>query len=167
MKALAVLFVAYSTVAFAQSAETGKATLKNAQGQVVGEVMLTETAHGVLIHTTLTGVPAGTHAFHVHTTGTCEPPFTSAGGHFNPAAKQHGVENMSGMHAGDMPNVQVAADGALTFDVFNADVTLKPGTNSLFKEGGTALVLHGGADDYKSDPAGNAGPRIACGIITH
>ena len=75
--------------------------------------------------------------------------------------------NEMGMHAGDMPNVVVPADGNLTFDVLNPNVTLKAGPNSLFKDGGTALMLHGGADDYKGDPAGNAGPRIACGVITH
>jgi Cu-Zn family superoxide dismutase len=167
MKRLAIMFVACSTAAFAQAPETAKAVMKDAQGKVVGEVTLTETPHGVLIHAALTGIPAGTHAFHLHTTGSCEPPFTSAGGHFNPATMQHGLLNPAGMHAGDMPNVQVPADGNATFDVLNPGVTLKPGLNSLFKEGGTAIVLHGGADDYKSDPAGSAGPRIACGVITH
>lgn len=166
MKGLAFMLVACSTVALAQSPETGKAELRDAQGRSVGQVTLTETPHGVLIHAVLAGVPGGTHAFHVHATGKCEPPFTSAGGHFNPGAMQHGIENEKGMHAGDMPNVQVGADGSLTFDVLNPQVTLKAGANSLFKDGGTAIVLHGGADDYKSDPAGNAGPRIACGVVT-
>ncbi len=166
MKRLAILLVACSTAAFAQ--ETAKADMKNAAGQSVGTVTLTETPHGVLIHATLIGVGAGAHAFHVHATGMCEAPFTSAGGHFNPATKQHGMLNGMGMHAGDMPNVQVGSDGALTFDVLNPSITLKAGApNSLFKEGGTALVLHGGADDYKSDPAGNAGARMACGVVTH
>ena len=166
MKRLAILLAACSSIALAQSPETGKAELKDAQGKPVGQVTLTETAHGVLFHVTLTGVPAGAHAFHVHATGTCEPPFTSAGGHFNPGTAQHGMMNPMGMHAGDMPNVEVPADGNLVFDVLNPAVTLKAGANSLFKAGGTALVLHGGPDDYKSDPAGNAGPRIACGVVT-
>ncbi len=167
MKALAVMLVACSTVALAQSPETAKAELKDASGKSVGVVNLIETPHGVLMHVKLTGVPAGTHAFHVHATGKCEAPFTTAGGHFNPDAKQHGAMNEMGMHAGDMPDVEVPSDGNLTFDVLNPGVTLKAGANSLFKDGGTALMLHGGADDYKSDPAGNAGPRIACGVITH
>jgi len=167
MKRLAILLVACSTAVLAQAPETAKAVLKDAQGKAVGEVTLTETPHGVLIHAVLTGVPAGAHAFHLHTTGTCEPPFASAGGHFNPATMQHGLINPMGMHAGDMPNVVVPADGSVTFDVLNPSVTLKAGSNSLFKEGGTAIVLHGGADDYKSDPAGNAGARIACGVVTH
>jgi Cu-Zn family superoxide dismutase len=168
MKALAIMLVACSTVALAQSAETAKAELKDASGKTVGTASLTETPHGVLMHVKLTGAPAGTHAFHVHAVGKCEAPFTTAGGHFNPDSKQHGALNEMGMHAGDMPDVDVPADGNLTFDVLNPAVTLKAGAaNSLFKEGGTALMLHGGADDYKSDPAGNAGPRIACGVITH
>ena len=167
MKALAFMLVACSTVVLAQSAETAKAELKDASGKTVGQVTLTETSNGVLMHAVLSGVPAGPHAFHVHATGKCEAPFTSAGGHFNPATKQHGAANEMGMHAGDMVNVQVPADGNLSFDVLNPNVTLKAGANSLFKDGGTALMLHGGADDYKSDPAGNAGPRIACGVITH
>jgi Cu-Zn family superoxide dismutase len=167
MKRLAIMLAACSTVALAQSPETARADLQDAQGKSVGMVTLTETPHGVLIHAAMTGIPAGTHAFHVHTTGVCAAPFTSAGGHFNPAARQHGVENEMGMHAGDMPNIVAGPDGTVTFDVLNSAVTLKAGANSLFKDGGTALVIHGGADDYKSDPAGNAGPRIACGVITH
>jgi superoxide dismutase, Cu-Zn family len=151
----------------AQSAgEQAKATLKDAAGQTVGEATLTDTPHGVLLHVELTKAAPGIHAFHIHQTGKCEAPFTSAGGHFNPASKQHGVENAMGMHAGDMPNIDVPASGALTFDVFDHDVTLKPGANSLLDADGSAIVIHAGADDYKSDPAGNAGARAICGIVT-
>jgi Cu-Zn family superoxide dismutase len=166
MKRLAFMLVACSTVAFAQTPEMTKVELKDANGKGVGMVLLTDTPHGVLMKVTLMGVAAGPHAFHVHAVGKCEPPFTSAGGHFNPDSKQHGAMNDMGMHAGDMPNVVVPADGNISFDVLNPNVTFKAGPNSLFKDGGTALMLHGGADDYKSDPAGNAGPRIACGVIT-
>jgi Cu-Zn family superoxide dismutase len=165
MKCLAVAMIGWSAVAFAQAPAQAKAELKNAQGQVVGEVTLTESPHGVLIHAALTGVPAGPHAFHVHETGACVAPFTSAGGHFNPGAKQHGIENPMGMHAGDMPNIEVPREGALTFDVLDRDVTLGPGPNSLLRPGGTAIVVHQVGDDYKSDPAGAAGARIACGVI--
>ena len=168
MKALAFMLVACSTVALAQSAETAKAELKDASGKSVGQVTLTETPNGVLMHAVLSGIPAGAHAFHVHAAGKCEAPFTTAGGHFNPAPKQHGASTEMGMHAGDMVNVQVPADGNLSFDVLNPNVTLKAGAaNSLCKDGGTARMIHCCADDYKSDPAGNAGPRIACGVITH
>jgi Cu-Zn family superoxide dismutase len=151
----------------AQAPTTARATLKNAQGETVGQAMLTETPHGVLIKTTLTGVPPGVHAFHIHAVGQCEPPFTTAGGHFNPTAKEHGIENPRGMHAGDMPNVDVPADGQLTFERLAEHVTLATGSASLFDADGSALVLHAGADDYTSDPAGNAGARLACGVVTH
>jgi superoxide dismutase, Cu-Zn family len=151
-------------VVFAQG--TAKAELKDAQGQTVGTVALTETPHGVLIHATLTNVPAGIHAFHIHQTGACEAPFTTAGGHFNPATKQHGITNPMGMHAGDMPNIEVPMGGRLTFDVLAPNVTLAAGPTSVFDADGSALVIHATADDYKTDPAGNAGARIACGIVT-
>ncbi|MES1256113.1 MAG: superoxide dismutase family protein [Acidobacteriota bacterium] len=143
-----------------------KAELKDAQGQTVGTATLTDTPHGVLIHAVVNNVPAGTHAFHIHQTGACVAPFTTAGGHFNPAAKQHGIVNPMGMHAGDMPNIEVPAGGQLTFDVLAEGVTLAAGPNSVFDADGSALVLHQTGDDYKSDPAGNAGTRIACGVIT-
>ena len=167
MKGLALMLVACSTAALAQMPETAKAELKDANGKAIAMVTLTETPHGVLMRGMLMNAPSGVHAFHVHAVGKCEAPFTSAGGHFNPDSKQHGMSNDMGMHAGDMPNVVVPADGNLTFDVLNPNVTFKAGPNSLFKDGGTALMLHGGADDYKGDPAGNAGPRVACGVITH
>jgi Cu-Zn family superoxide dismutase len=150
----------------AQAPTPAQASLKNAQGETVGQATLTETPHGVLIKTTLTGVPPGVHAFHIHAVGQCEPPFTTAGGHFNPTSKEHGIENPRGMHAGDMPNVTVPADGQLTFEQLAGQVTLGEGPNSLFDDDGSALVLHAGADDYRSDPAGNAGGRLACGVVT-
>jgi superoxide dismutase, Cu-Zn family len=148
------------------ASDQAKADLKNAEGQSVGNVTLMDTPHGVMMHVVLTNVPEGVHAFHLHTTGKCEPPFTTAGGHFNPTSKQHGIENAMGMHAGDMPNINVPAGGKLTFDIFNPDVTLKAGANSLMDADGSAVVLHAAADDYKGDPAGNAGARIACGVVT-
>jgi Cu-Zn family superoxide dismutase len=165
------LLVGLSVVSAAVLAQNAgaqaKAELKDAQGKSVGSVTLTEAPHGVLLHAMLMGLPAGTHAFHIHTTGTCEAPaFTSAGGHLNPTSKQHGMMNPMGMHAGDMPNVQMPADGMITFEVFVAGVTLGTGPDGVFKTGGTAIVVHGGADDYKGDPAGNAGPRIACGVVS-
>src|SRR5205807_2685722 len=124
------------------------------------------TPHGVLIHVNMTNAPAGVHAFHIHETGKCEPPFTSAGGHFNPTKKQHGLENAMGMHAGDMPNIDVPSNGALAFDVLDHDVTLRLGSNSLLDTDASAIVIHDKGDDYKSDPAGNAGDRVICGVIT-
>jgi Cu-Zn family superoxide dismutase len=157
--------VLVATAAWAQAPMAATAELKNAAGAVVGQATLTETPHGVLIRTTLTNIPAGVHAFHIHAVGVCEPPFTSAGGHFNPAGKQHGLRNAMGMHAGDMPNIEVPASKQLTFEKLATGVTLGAGANSLFDADGSALMIHDHADDYSSDPAGDAGPRIACGVI--
>jgi len=155
-------------LAFGQTPTRATATLKNAQGVEIGTATLTPAAQGtaVMINASLTKLPPGTHAFHVHTVGTCTPPdFASAGGHFNPAGKQHGKDNPSGHHAGDLPNFEVNASGEGKVSYAVPDLTLGDGPNSLFHAGGTALVVHAAADDYKTDPAGNAGARIACGVI--
>ncbi len=143
-----------------------KAMLKNANGETVGDAVLTDTPHGVLIHVNLTHAPTGAHAFHIHETGQCQPPFTTAGDHFNPTHKQHGLENAMGMHAGDLPNINVPASGALTFELLAPDVTLRSGPTGVFDTDGSAIVIHQTVDDYTSDPAGNAGDRVACGVIT-
>lgn len=138
----------------------------NAQGQKIGTAVVTQTNGGVKIDVNVAQLPPGTHAFHIHAAGKCEvPDFKSAGGHFNPAGKQHGKDNPNGPHAGDMSNFEVGADGTAKFSAVNTGVTLDEGANSLFHEGGSAFVIHEKADDYKSDPAGNAGNRIACGVI--
>ena len=148
------------------SAQSAKAAIKDAQGKDVGSADLTQTPHGVLVKLSIKGIPAGEHAFHVHAVGKCEPPFNSAGGHFNPGNKKHGILVAEGAHAGDMPNLHVPASGELEAQVVNPMITLEKGKpNSVFHADGTALVIHAGVDDYKSDPAGNAGGRIACGVI--
>src|SRR5512140_3685934 len=148
-------------------AQTAKATLMNAQGQKVGEAKLTETPGGVKIDLTVENFPPGVHAFHIHEKGVCTgPDFVSAGGHFNPFGKHHGMKNPQGPHAGDLPNLTVGADGRGSATVVNTLVTLKEGKNSLFQPGGTSLVIHEKADDDLTDPAGNAGARIACGVIS-
>lgn len=147
-------------------AQTAKATLKDAGGKDVGTVDLVQTPHGVLLKLSLKGIAAGEHAFHVHAVGKCEPPFTTAGGHFNPGSKKHGMEAAEGAHAGDMPNLHVPASGELVIEVANPAISLVKGQpNSVFDADGSAIVIHAKADDYKSDPAGNAGDRIACGVI--
>ena len=159
----AILFAVSSLPAAAQSAT---APLKNAEGKEVGSANLAQTPHGVLINLSVKGLPPGEHAFHVHAVGKCEPPFTSAGGHFNPGNKKHGMLAPEGHHAGDMPNLHIPASGELAVEVLNAAITLDKGKpNSVFGANGTAIVIHAGKDDYKSDPAGDAGGRIACGVI--
>ncbi len=149
------------------SPATARATLKDAAGKSIGEASLRETPSGVLIAVDLSGAPAGVHAFHVHGTGKCEPPkFDSAGGHLGAAAKQHGFLNSAGPHAGDLPNVHVPADGRLSFEVLLPGATLSSGSGALLDADGAALVLHAAADDYRTNPAGAAGDRIACGVIT-
>jgi Cu-Zn family superoxide dismutase len=161
----AVLLLAAPAFA-ADKASPASAVLKDANGKEVGRATLTPTPSGVLVSLDLTAVPAGEHAFHIHAVGKCEPPdFKSAGPHFNPDNTKHGLMNQEGPHAGDMPNLHVPADGKLQVEVLNPTVSLS-GESALLDADGSALVIHAGADDYKTDPAGNAGARIACGVIT-
>ena len=150
----------------APASESKTVELKDASGKSVGSVNVTQTAHGLLLQGQLKGLPAGTHAIHVHETGKCEAPsFKSAGGHFNPAHKQHGAKEPEGQHAGDLPNLVVPKSGELSFELLAPDLTLTPGPNSVLDEDGSSLVIHAQADDYKSQPAGNAGDRVACGVL--
>lgn len=143
-----------------------KVELKDAQGQPVGTATLSSAIGAVQIQLDLRNLKPGVHAVHVHAIPKCEgPAFTSAGGHFNPAGKKHGLQNPEGPHAGDMENFTVAADGTAKAMVMARGVTLGTEANSVFTNGGTALVVHAGQDDMKTDPAGNAGDRIACGVI--
>ena len=141
-------------------------TLRDARGTIVGTATLKPNkTTGVAFELDLKGLPPGEHAVHVHETATCDPPsFESAGPHLNPGGKQHGLENPAGPHAGDMNNVKVAADGTAKTTIVNTRVTMGTGADSLSPRG-AALVIHAKPDDMKSDPAGNAGDRIACGVI--
>ncbi len=152
--------------AFAQNdqANTASVAMMNKDGQPAGSVTLTGTPNGVLLRPDLTGLPAGVHGFHIHETGECDAAggFESAGGHFAPGGNSHGFKVEGGPHAGDMPNQRVDEGGNLQSDIFNAEVTLGDGADSIR---GLALIVHEGADDYESQPSGDAGSRLACGVI--
>ncbi len=163
----ALLLVAGLVVASpALAADTAHAVLKDKDGKEVGTVDLTGTPSGVLMRLDLTAVPPGEHALHLHAVGKCEPPdFKSAGGHFNPDETKHGLLSDEGPHAGDLPNIYVPESGKITIEALAPLVTLS-GERALLDDDGTAIVVHDGADDALTDPAGNAGDRIACGVIT-
>lgn len=149
-----------------QKARSAHADIVNAQGLKIGTATIRPFNSGVHINIEVSQLPPGTHGIHVHTVGKCEgPAFTSAGAHFNPTSKKHGKDNPEGPHAGDLLNIQVAADGTGNASLSDSNVALGAGPNSLFPASGTALVIHEKADDYKTDPAGDSGARIACGVI--
>lgn len=161
-----IALLAAPTVLAQSTPTAAHADLFDASGKSVGTASLTQTPDGVRITAALKALPAGTHAIHIHTVGKCDPPgFTTAGAHFNPDNKKHGMLNPMGAHAGDLPNFDVAANGTADVSVVAKDVTLGSGPNSLFHDGGTSLVIHASADDYMTDPSGNSGARIACGVI--
>jgi Cu-Zn family superoxide dismutase len=155
-----------SSSAVAQ-ATRAKADLRNAKGENVGSVVFEEDTTGVHIRARVTNLPPGTHSFHIHEAGRCDPPdFKTAGEHFNPGHTKHGFLNPDGPHAGDLPNIIVKEDGTGEMAVTTKRVTLRDDdTHSLLRQGGTSVVLHEKPDDYVTDPSGGGGARIACGPI--
>ncbi|ANI78693.1 Superoxide dismutase [Sphingobium sp. EP60837] len=148
------------------SAPSSSAPLLSADGSRRGDATVTETATGLHVAVRATGLTPGVHAVHIHMTGTCTPPdFTSAGGHWNPMGRQHGKDNPAGMHMGDMPNLTASSDGSGQIEYLIPGGTLRTGAHPLLDADGAAVVIHAQADDNKTDPAGNAGGRIACGIL--
>ncbi|MBI2204897.1 MAG: superoxide dismutase family protein [Candidatus Rokubacteria bacterium] len=145
---------------------TATAELRNAQGQPVGNATLSEVGGGVRVIVEARRLPPGVKGVHIHAVGKCDPPeFTTAGGHFNPTNKKHGLESPDGPHAGDLPNITIAADGNGRLESMNERITLGSGGNSLLDADGSAVVIHAAPDDFKTDPTGNSGGRIACGVV--
>ena len=160
---------ACATDGSADSASAGgetRAALRNAAGEVVATATATPSGDRLRIRLVASGLSAGTFGAHVHAVGRCDPPgFESAGPHWNPAGRQHGSQNPQGPHHGDLPNLQVGTDGAGTLEFAIPAATLRGGSASLLDGDGAAIVVHAGPDDYRTDPSGNSGARIACGVF--
>lgn len=163
----AVLVTFVAAAAEDSGPQRAVAEFRDAQGREIGTANLTQTPNGVLIELELRGLPPGEHGFHVHETGRCEPEskFESAGGHYAPAKRAHGFLVEEGPHAGDMPNIFVGKDGTVRAHIVNDGITLGPGTATVFDADGSALIVHGKPDDYRSQPSGDAGDRLACAVI--
>jgi superoxide dismutase, Cu-Zn family len=167
---LSAAFLAFAAVPFPASAQSAHADIVNAQGTTIGHAKFSTVSGGVKISVNVSQLTPGEHGIHIHNVGKCDgPAFTTAGGHFNPTSAHHGVNNAQDPHPhlGDLPNLVVSEKGTgkLTFTVSGA--TIINGPNSLFHDGGTALVIHAKRDDLTNDPSGNSGDRIACGVIVH
>lgn len=164
---LLVLAIAVSTAA-GNGAEHATATLKDSGGASIGWARFTEDAHGIVhVNVHVKGLAPGAHGIHIHAVGACSPTFAEAGGHHNPLGHQHGLDNPQGAHAGDLPVLMVNDQGVGQLNAITDLATLSPGQLSVFDSNGSALVIHANPDDQVTDPTGNSGPRIACGVIEH
>ncbi len=159
---MAALFALAFSSAPARANDAG-AVLTTDGGAAAGTVSLVQTPAGVLIEASLENLMPGEHGFHIHGVGACDPDFKAAGGHFNPSGAEHGFHNANGYHAGDLPNIFVGADGRAEVHILNPNVTLGPGTSTLFDADGSSFIVHAKADTYEKNPG--AGARAACGVI--
>jgi len=166
--ALAAALAVAALAPFTARADGATAALKDRDGKPVGTATFSQVAGGVELTVKVTDLTPGPHGLHVHAVGLCEAPeFKSAGGHFNPSGKHHGLDNPEGHHGGDLPNLTVGPDGHGTLTATLQGVTLGADDASLFHDGGTAVVIHADRDDERTDPAGNSGARVACGVVQH
>lgn len=166
LTAVVLLGLAVSNDAHPQGEHRAGAILKDQKGNGVGTATLEETPNGIHLRVEIRGLPPGIHALHIHEKGQCEGDFTSAGGHFNPTGAAHGFTMVGGPHLGDMPNIHVPENGGLIVEYFLPDVRIDPDAKTtVLGKDGTAIVVHEGPDDYKSQPSGAAGARLACGVI--
>jgi len=143
---------------------TATATIRDLAGARAGTVTFTDAYGGVIVAGNITGLGLGAHAIHIHEAGKCQAPFTTAGAHFNPTGKHHGFLNPEGTHLGDLPNIDTPAAGKLRFEFMLAGATLR-GPNGMLDGDGASIVIHGSRDNYHTDPTGDSGSRIACGVI--
>jgi Cu-Zn family superoxide dismutase len=168
--AVAAGAIACSSALTRRPVAAATATLVNAGGAPVGTVKLWQDAAGLVhVEVSATNLTTGAHGIHFHAVGRCEggtTAFSTAGGHYNPTSREHGLQNPAGPHAGDAPNLAIGADGSGHFSFTTDRITLTPGSTSLFDGDGSAIVIHAAADDQTSQPSGNSGARVACGVVT-
>jgi superoxide dismutase, Cu-Zn family len=166
LRALPVALMVAVPLMVTAAAPSARAVLKNAEGKDIGTAKFSPAKGGVKVQVQVADLKPGKHGIHIHGAGKCEPPdFNSSGGHFNPSAKHHGLRNPEGAHVGDMPNLTVGKNGKAKATFTAKGATLGEGKGSLFGPDGTALVIHADPDDEKTDPGGNSGARVACGVI--
>jgi superoxide dismutase, Cu-Zn family len=146
---------------------TANTQLRDASGQMMGTATATQSGDSIRVRIEGTSLPAGAHGAHIHMTGQCTPPaFESAGGHWNPTNADHGRDAPAGMHKGDMPNILIGTNGSGTLEYTIPNAWLSGSADAMLDADGTAVVIHAGPDDYRTDPSGNSGARIACGVFT-
>jgi len=165
--AVTLLLAGCASMSPSPADNTARAEMRNASGQVVGNATFTQIGGALRVLLEVQGLPAGAKAVHVHAVGKCEAPsFNSAGEHFNPLGRQHGALNPAGPHGGDLPNITVGKDGRGRLESTTELMTLLTGASSVFDGDGSALIIHAAPDDFRTDPTGNSGARLACGVVT-
>ena len=166
------LSLVFSAISLGKATDKAKpisvtTVIHDASGKELGTANLTSIFNGIKIKLDLKGFTPGNHGIHFHENGLCEgPDFKTAGGHFNPFHKEHGVHNEKGPHVGDLPNIEADAQGNIQIEFVSLSATLDQTEKSLFQKGGTSLIIHAKEDDLKTSPSGGSGDRVACGVIT-